>query len=150
MAVQSRLDQINKSIILDSSLSSSTDDAVLAQDAGRSVPLVLGTVLSRILATGKYVPFTDETATDGTAQPSAVYLGADIPAADLVAGDVEDSIVVLGGSIILDKQRVVIENSKLLTTVIAATTVNARTVEDSLNMRGIFLGDSDDSTSFEN
>ncbi len=150
MGVQARNDLTNKPLILDSGLALSNDSAVLFQDAGRGAPLLFGTLLAKIAATGKYVPFTSEVAVDGTAHPSAVYTGADVPAADLVAGDVEDSIVLLGGTVVIDKNRLHIENAKTLATVIGAGTLAAKTVEDALNDRGIFLGESEDTTSFEN
>lgn len=148
MSVQARKDTSNKSFILDSSLSLSEDDAVFLQDGGRATPLLFGTLVAKIAASQKYVPYTDETAVNGTAVPAGVYIGADIPAADLVAGDVVDSIVLLGGGALIDENKLVIENGKLLTTVIGAT-LEQRTVEDELNKRGIFVGASEDSTSFE-
>ncbi len=150
MSVQNRLDIVNKSFILDASLSATKDSLTILQDAGRAAPLVFGTLMAKVAASGKYVPFINEAATDGTALPIAVYIGADIPTADLVAGDVVDKICLLGGDVIIDKNRLVIENAKTLATVIGAVTIHAKTVEDVLNDRGIFMGESDDSTSFEN
>ena len=150
MVVQNRLNSTNKSLILDDGLALVKDDLTILQDAGRVAALVFGTLMAKVAASGKYVPFTDETLTTGAALPIAVYVGADIPAADLVAGDVVNKQLLLGGDVVIDKTRLVIENAKLITTVIGAATVNARTVEDVLNDRGIFLGAAEDSTSFEN
>ena len=150
MGVQSRADRVNKSFILDASLAFTKDDAVIFQDGARAIPLVFGTVMARIAATGKYVPFTDETATNGTAQPVAIYMGEDILAADIVAGDVDDVLMLIGGTVLGDINRLVIENGKLLTTVIAAASIAAKTVEDALQDKGIFFGASANSTSFEN
>ena len=107
------------------------DDAVILQDAGRATPLVQYTLMAKIAATGKYVPYTDETAVDGTAIPAGIYMGDDIAAADLVAGDVVDAPILFFGARFADT-KLVIENSKLLTTIIAVGTINARTVEDEL------------------
>jgi hypothetical protein len=107
------------------------DDAVISQDVGRTEVLAKYTLMSKIAASGKWTPFVDETATDGTAIPAGIYMGDDIAAADLVAGDVVDNPIIVNG-IKFDKDKLVIENSKLLTTIIAATTVNAKTVNEVL------------------
>ena len=148
--VQNRLDITNKSIILDDGLALTRDSIVIIQDAGRATPLLYGTLMAKIALSGKYTPFISEVAIDGTALPSAIYLGADIPAADLVAGDIADTTHLLGGTVVVDENRIVIEAAKTLDTVIATGTVNAKTVRDAINDRGIFLGASEDSTSFEN
>ena len=150
MSVQVSKNESRKPFILDGSLTVSRGDQVLLTDAGRVSDLVFGTLLSKTAATGKWGPFTDETAVDGTALPSGVYIGNDIAAADIVAGDVSDINVLLGGDAKLDVTQLVIENGKLLTTVIAAGTVEARTVEDELRKIGLFMGDVEDTTSFEN
>lgn len=150
MTVQVRKDSINKSFILVDGGSFSKDDLVIAQDAGRAAVLTSLTLLAKVAATGKYTPFINEAAVDGTALPIAIYLGPDIAAADLVAGDVIDSVALLGGNAVIDKNRLVIEAAKTIATVIGAATIHAKTVEDVLNDRGIFLGDTEDSTSFEN
>lgn len=150
MGLQVRNNLSNKPFVLNSGLHLTKDDAVLLQDAGRVAALVFGTLLAKIAATGKYVPFSDETAVDGTAKPAAVYLGPDIPAADLVAGDVEGNIISLGGSVMLDKEQLVIENAKTLDTVIGAASIHASTVEQELNKIGIFLGSSVEISGFEN
>lgn len=125
------------------------NDAIIFQDAGRTTPLVFGTVMAKIAATQKWTPFIDETATDGTSNPQGIYLGADIAAADLVAGDVIDSVISVGDAIV-DLNQLVIENSKTLDTIIGVTSVNARTVRDQLAFRGIFAEDTINISSFEN
>jgi hypothetical protein len=149
MALQTRLD-VDLTPLIRGGQSAVEQNAILLTDAGRSVPLVFGTLLSKVAASGKYVPFTDETATDGSALPSGVYLGPDIPAADIVAGDVLDIPVLVGNGVYIDENKVTIENSKLFTTVIGAASVNARTVKDQLRWGGIFTVDTVDISSFEN
>lgn len=150
MKVQSRNDLSNRSAILDGSLTASSIIGIIKQDGGRATPLLPYTLLAKVAATGKLTPFISEVAVDGTALPSAIYMGAEISAADIVAGDVEDQIVLLGGNVYFDRSKLVIEGGKLTTTVIAAASVNAKTVEDTLNERGIFLAESVETTSFEN
>ena len=150
MTVQVRVDENRKPFFLDESLTLSRDDQTILTDAGRVTPLVYGTLMAKIAATGKWVPFTDETATNGTATARGVYIGRDIAAADIVAGDVEDVSILIGGGCKIDREQLVIENAKTLETVVAAGTLAARTVQDDLASLGIFIGESVDTTSFEN
>lgn len=150
MTVQVSQDSRNRPVILDQALAVSKDSAVIKMDAARTAPLERFTLLSQVAADGKYVPFTDETATDGTAIPSAIYLGTGIAAETLAAGDVQDAIVLLGGSLIFSREDLIIEGSKLTTTVIGAGTLSATTVEGALRKIGIFLGAIDEISNFEN
>ena len=150
MNVQVRKDEKRKSFILDGSLVLQRGDQVLKQDAARASDLVFGTLLAKEAASGKWVPFTDETATDGTAVARGVYVGLDVAAADLVAGDVAAAVVLIGGDAKLDRAQVIIEGGKDLETVFGTGTIHAKTVEDQLREIGLFIGESEDTTSFEN
>ena len=86
MAVQSNSDNSSVPFIRFANPAVIDEEAVLSQDAGRSAVLASKTLMAKIAATQKWEPFTDETATDGTAIPQGIYVGPDIPAADLVAG----------------------------------------------------------------
>lgn len=130
-------------------LAVSRTDAVITQDAGRTTPLLFGTLMSKTAATQEWVPFIDETDVTGAALPQGIYIGADIAAADLVAGDVTDTSILVGSAVV-DLNQIVIENSKTLDTVIGATTVEARTVRDQLAYRGIFAEDTVTISNFEN
>ena len=127
--------------------------AVIAQDAGRSAVLAYRTVMAKVAATEKWVPFTDETATDGSAIPAGIYVGPDIAAADIVAGDVSENQILVGAAFV-DLNQLVIENSKTLATVINATggadNIFIQTVRDYLAMRALFVEDTVDISSFEN
>ena len=128
------------------------EEAVLSQDAGRSAVLASKTLMAKIAATQKWEPFTDETATDGTALPQGIYVGPDIAAADLVAGDVVDNQILVGAALI-DANQLVIENSKTLDTVINATggadNINIKTVRDYLADKGLFVEDTTDISDFQ-
>ena len=147
MAVQVSINNAILAFIL-SGLALSRSDQILLTDAGRSTPLLFGTLLAKVAATQKWVPFTSETATDGTASPQGIYIGPDIAAADIVAGDVID-LAVLVGDAVVDVNQLVIENSKTLDTIIGVTSVNARTVRDQLAFRGIFTEDTVNISGFE-
>lgn len=148
MGVQSRLNNSVLAFIL-AGLALNKTDQTLFTDAGRTTNLVFGTLLAKIAATQKWVPFTDETATDGTASPQGIYIGPDIAFADIAAADVTD-IAVLIGNAVVDVNQIVIENSKTLDTIIGVTSVNSRTVRDQLSFRGIFAEDTVNISSFEN
>ncbi len=149
MQVQARLDNDNTPFILLSLPAVINKAGVLLQDGGRAAVLFQYTLLSKIAATGKLVPYTDETAVDGTAIPYGIYMGCDILAADLVAGDVVD-VQVLEGGAWFDKEKLVIENAKTLATVIAAATVNNRTVDDELRRLSLYSEETIEISSFEN
>lgn len=122
------------------------ENVTFLQDAGRgAVALAPYTVLSRVSASGKYVPFTDETAVDGSERPIAIST-AEIAGADLVAGDVTGQVVFVQIPL-LDKNQLVIENSKLLTTIITSLLL---TVEEALRQTNIFVEDTTDIDGFEN
>ena len=101
------------------------DSATLAQDGARSEPLAKNTLLVLDPATDKWEPFTDETAVDGTELPRGILASDDVPAADLVAGDVEN-VVVTRADLIFNENQLIIENSKTLATVITSATCSVR------------------------
>lgn len=135
----------------------SRTNQVIAQDAGRTAVLAPYTLMAKIAASGKWVPFTNEAATDGSAIPQGIYIGNEIAAATLVAGDVSN-VEIAEGNFIYTKDLLVIENSKTLDTVITGATLTfdagtgdstaslANTlvisVRDALAWRGIFDNDS--------
>lgn len=125
------------------------NDAVIFTDAGRATPLVFGTVMAKIAATGKWVPLTNLAAVDGSALAQGVYVGADIAAADIVAGDVVD-VNILVGEAAVDVTQLVLENSLTLDDVMEAGTVNERMVRDQLAYRSIFAEDTVAISEFEN
>jgi len=127
-----------------------TKNSTIAQDAGRTAVLTYATLMAKVAATQLWTPFIDETATDGTAIPQGIYLGQEITAAALVAGNVVDSLILVGGALTIDVNQLVIEDSKLLTTIITDGTTDVRTVRDHMANRGIFIEDTVDISGFEN
>lgn len=148
MAVQSRSDNTNVAFIL-AGQTVVRESQTFLQDAGRATDLVFGTLVAQVAASKKWVPFTDETATDGTAIAKGIILDT-IPAASLVAGDVVDIPVLVGSGCTVAAEQITIENSKTLDTVVGATTVEAHRVEDDLNEIGIFIESTVDIDGFEN
>ena len=150
MAVQTSIDNANIPFVL-SGNTLSRDDQVLLIDALRATDLLQFTLLARVAASQKWVPLTNAAAVDGSAIPQGIYIGEDIAAADIVAGDISDLHVLLGGAAAtVDANQLVIENAKTLDTVITVGTTDLRTVRDHLANRGIFVEDTVDVSSFEN
>jgi hypothetical protein len=147
MAVQDSLNIANLPFVLSGSSYSKGAETV-AQDAARTEDMEWGTVMSYDPTNAKWVPFTDETADDGTQFPRGILLRA-LAAADIVAGDVT-SVPIMIKADVVDKNQLVIENSKTLATVIDSPAGIALTVEDALRVAGIGLGDVVDMTGYEN
>ena len=148
MAVQASTNNTNVAFIRTGF--SLVKNSTIAQDGSRSTVLAYGTLMAKVSATQLWTPFIDETATDGTAIPQGIYLGQAIAAADLVAGNMVDSLILVGGALTIDEGQLVIENSKTLATVITVGTTDLRTVRDQMANRGIFVEDTVDISSFEN
>lgn len=89
---------------------------------------------------------TQGTGGDGSDLPTGIYMGEDIAAADIVAGDVTARMILVGGNGIYDKNQVVLENSLALTDVVEA---RVQTIESVLQDRGIWLQDTLDISSHQ-
>ena len=149
MTVQNSADLTNLGFIK-SGNPYSTDSATIAQDVARTEDLVFGTVMAYVPGSSNWVPYTDIAATDGSALPRAIYIGDDIASADIVAGDVTNSPMLVGGGCSVDVDQVVLENSLTLETVIGSGTIAAITVGDYLKTVGIYTEDTIAIDGFEN
>ena len=127
----------------------------ILQDAGRSVVLVPFTVMAKVAATQKWVPLTSLTTTTGASVAQGVYMGDEIAAADLVAGDVVDSPILVGGSCLVDDGQIILDEGTLTLDDVfsssdATNVYEVITVRDQLARRGIFVESTVDIDSFEN
>ena len=112
------------------------DDGVLLQDAGRgTTALVQFTLLGKIAASGKWIPY-DATAVDGSAAVPGILLSADVTGAALVAGDVTGQSILKFGAR-CDVGKLVLENGTLAT--IVGATLEQRQVEDMLADKSLFM-----------
>jgi len=135
-----------------------TKTGTILQDAARATPLVFGTVLAQVAASRKWVPLTDVTAVaTGENTARGIFIGDNVTAAALVAGDVLNQQILIGGPCTIDAQQVVLENNVTLSTVVSDDpagadngVVNVRVVEDDLMRIGIFVEDTLDITALEN
>lgn len=117
MAVQATQVDISTRPFILHSYPANRKKVTIKQDATRTTVLKQYTVLGKIAATGLYVPLTSATATDGSAIPAGIYIGEDIAAATLVAGNVTDCDILTSGAR-FDAGQLVIENSLTLNTVV--------------------------------
>jgi hypothetical protein len=124
--------------------------ATIAGDGGRTEPLVYGTVMAQIAADLRWTPFINAAATDGTAIPQGIFVGNDISAAALVAGDVDDQPILVGMNVIVSREKIIFEGSVAFDTVITVGTNDLRTAEARLASRGIFVEDTVDISGYEN
>jgi len=72
----------------------------LLTDASRTVVMYSGTLLGQVAASKKWVPWTTVTATDGSSIPLGIYVGPDVTAAALAAGDVTNAPILVGDAVI--------------------------------------------------
>lgn len=148
MAVQARTNNNNLAFIRQALPISLVKEAeVVKQNALRTDPMVAGTVMAQIGATRKWVPLTDIAAVDGSALPAGVLM-QDIPAAQIVAGDVSN-VSILIGCAILNGGMIVFENSLTKDTVVTASSL-AVTVEAVLAWKNIYLENVVNIDEFEN
>lgn len=151
MAVQTRVNNDTTPFILGGQ--SLIKKGTIAQDGGRTTVLKKYTVLAQVASTGKYTPYVSGTTTTGASVPCAIYLGDDIAAADLVAGDVGDLDILVGGGCLVDKNQVVFDGGTLSNSSVVLAIANAFwtiTAEKCLGLFGIFQQDTIDISEIEN
>ena len=134
MAMQNQLDNSTRPFIL-YNYPSNRKKGTIKKDTGRTAVLKQYTVLGKIAATGLYVPLTSATATDGSAIPAGIYIGEDIAAATLVAGNVTDCDILTSGAR-FDAGQLVIENSLTLNTVVKEAVAS---IEDATYTPAVFV-----------
>lgn len=157
MAQQSSVNQNSFPLIVGGNPTIKEAETIL-QEATRNVPLVSGTLMARIAASGKWTPFTNSslTATDGSNMPAGIYLGDDIAAATLVAGDTTGMI--LTGDALIDSSLLVYGKGPtgVLATItrdsvtVLATALLSMRIEDALALRRIVLVNTLAADNYEN
>lgn len=124
MSIETRVDNTNYPFVLEGEVYA-REAETLQEDAARLTVLAKYTLMSQVPGTREWVPFTDETAVDGTEKPNGILM-ASVTAAELVAGVVTDIPIYVGGDFTFDEDQLVIENSKTLNTVIASEDMTVR------------------------
>lgn len=155
MAVQSKTDIANFPFVL-SGEPQLKDTQTLLTDGSRSAVLAKYTVMAQVAASRKWVPLTDVAALNGANTARGIFLGDDVTAAALVAGDVTNQLILVGGPCTVDAQQIVFENSLTLNSVCSDDpagadngAVNVRRIEDDLVRVGIFVEDTIDIDVYE-
>lgn len=123
------------------------DNETILTDGARATVLKRGTVMAQVAASRKWVPLTDVAAVDGSNVARGIYIGDDIAAATIVAGDVTGCpIIVYGVACAIDSSLLVLENSLTINTVVSDDpagadngVVNVRRIEDDLMRIGIMV-----------
>lgn len=152
MALQSRID--NSSCPLIRNGYSFWRNGIILQDAGRTEPLVYGTIMAQNATTKTWSPFIALNNTAGLSTPRGIYIGDEILAADLVAGDIADCPIMVGGCAEVDETLVVWDaDTQSADSIISAAAANPYIVIDAracLMMFGIYLVNTEDISAHEN
>jgi hypothetical protein len=119
----------------------------ITQDAQRAVPLLQNTVMALNVVTLLYVPWINVGAGNGEAFPIAVYIGDNILAADLVAGNIEDCPFLVGGAAVEIDESLLVYDQGLLN---RDSVIGVTNGELSLRNKGFYMMDTVDQTQFEN
>ena len=147
MGVQNRLDIANIPFLLQGP-ALTIDDGIILEYETRTEDLLAKTVLAFNPTSKKWVPWTDETATDGTQYPKGI-LTKDIAAADIAAGDVT-GVSIFVGRMIVDVAQLVFENSLTIDTIVNIPAGLNTSAKDLLKQIDIFTETTVDVDSFEN
>ncbi len=145
MAVQVRLD--NNTLPLVRNGVPEYRRGSITQDAGRVVDLLQNTVMALNVVTGLYVPWNNAAALEGMGIPSAIYVGDDILAADLAAGNIDDCAFLVGGAAVEVDESLLVYDQDILN---RDTVVGVYTGEQLLRTFGFFMMDTVDQTLHEN
>ncbi|MGD9157291.1 MAG: hypothetical protein PVG39_02700 [Desulfobacteraceae bacterium] len=150
MAFQARVDNNTEPLILDGY--SYVREADIAQDEQRTTDLLHNTIMAKNATTRQWVPFNDLTQTSGESVPRGIYVGDDIAAADLAAGDIEDIPIMVGGCCTLNDQLVVFDDDTLdANSIVNPANIEARTVREALmESSGMYLEETINITEYEN
>jgi hypothetical protein len=147
MAVQQQTDLSTHPLIVDGT--PKTQRMTVSQDAGRgSADMVRGTVMAYNPTTAEWEPWTDETATDGTAHPKGILLDL-LAAADIVAGDIDDVSIITAGPVVLDEDQITFENSLTKNTIVNIPANLNKAAWQLLSDAGIHFVDTQEGTSYE-
>lgn len=98
-----------------------------------------------VTSVAKWGPL-DVEALDGLHIPKGIFMGDALTAAAIVAGDVDDQPIIIGGNVYVDENQIVLEGSATLDTVIST----GDTIRNELLKLGIISEDTIDISSYEN
>lgn len=159
MAVQARLDQANIPFVLEGKAYTDVNATILTI-AGRTVPLYKHTLMCQIASTRKWAPWLQANlgGTTGTQYPWGIYMGDDLTAAQIAAGDVLNCPIMVGGQgVVIDEGQLVFDLGDTgvgalgtLDVIPTVPTNLALTARSLLHLKGIFPKSVVDISSAEN
>jgi hypothetical protein len=124
------------------------ESETMLANGSRTVKLAQYTIMSQIAASMKWVPWLNAnlSGTDGSQYPMGIYLGDDIAAALLVAGDVPNCLILVGGALcavdanllVFDAGNTGVATKNTLASIPTVPTNLAIIAERWLNMLGIW------------
>lgn len=149
MAVQSERDTTTVPLL--KSGNSFVRNGTIEQDATRTAILLENTVMAYNATTEMWVPFTVLNDTEGESVPRGIYVGDDIAIADLVAGDIEDAPIIIGGCATVDAQILIYDEDTLDgDSIVNPGTIEARSATQCLADIGLFVEDTINISEYEN
>ena len=119
-------------------------EQTVTQDAQRSGDMVWGTVMAYDPAEQEWVPWTDETATDGTQWPAGILLDT-LAEADIQEGDVENVEILIGDQV-LPIEQLTFENTLTKDTIINVPAGINKPAWRVLHELGLWLEETDETT----
>jgi hypothetical protein len=127
----------------------------IKKNTGRTAALAPYTLMAKVSADGLWEPWDDPTDTNGKAIPQGIYCGDEITAAAIVAANVENCPIIVGGDrVTFDEDQLVIEEGTSppsdLDSVIAVGTTDQRTARERLYSIGLFAEATIDIDGYEN
>ncbi len=148
MSVQTRLDIGNVAFIRSGTPYVRETETIL-KDVGRTTDLAPYTVMGYDVSASKWVPLATIAGTSwvGERIPTGIYVGNTIAFADIVAADVVDCPILVGGCCTVDENQVVLEGSLNLDDTIVFMDQSIRFV---LGDKGIYCEDTVDIDGYEN
>lgn len=152
MAVQNRVD--NSTVPFIKSGYSYVRNGVIKQDAARAADLLQNTVMAYDTANEQWVPFVSLVDVTGESVPQGIYIGGDIAHADLVAGNIMDCPILIGGCCTIDGALTIFDLGTLdVDSIIPASAAGPIFVVSAgacLRMFGIYLEDTVPISGYEN
>lgn len=152
MSVQNSANNTSRPFILSSGPAATSLNTIL-QNGGRTAPLLENTLMAIDSATGKYVPLQSVVVTTGAAYPAGIYVGDDIPTADLIAGDVVDAPILVGEAFV-DLAKIIFDSDGAgpvtLASIVANGTLSQKTILQLIQELSIYPQNTISTSSFEN
>ena len=149
MAVQASSDNTTEPLIL--SGEAVAKEGTITQDLARATVLLSNTVMAFNATTQEWVPFTSLVTVNGESVPRGIYLGDNITAAALVAGDITNAPILVGKAVVSNEVIVFDDDTLDKDDIVNPGTIEARPAGLALQeASSIFIEDTISISEFEN